>query len=75
MFLSLHRLRGVMVSTLDFESSDPSSNLGGTFLLRITIVLSWYQVVMLASVCVCVYVCVCMYVCVCFNETFESVGT
>ena len=22
---------GVMVSTLDFESSDPSSNLGGTF--------------------------------------------
>lgn len=23
---------GVMVSTLDFESSDPSSNLGGTFL-------------------------------------------
>ena len=22
--------RGVMVSTLDFESSDPSSNLGGT---------------------------------------------
>ena len=23
---------GVMVSTLDFESSDPSSNLGGTFI-------------------------------------------
>lgn len=25
-----HRSRGVMVSTLDFESSDPSSSLGGT---------------------------------------------
>ena len=25
------RSHGVMVSTLDFESSDPSSNLGGTF--------------------------------------------
>ena len=25
------RPHGVMVSTLDFESSDPSSNLGGTF--------------------------------------------
>ena len=25
---------GVMVSTLDFESSDPSSNLGGTFLIE-----------------------------------------
>lgn len=25
------RFHGVMVSTLDFESSDPSSNLGGTF--------------------------------------------
>ncbi|GIX90166.1 hypothetical protein CEXT_791291 [Caerostris extrusa] len=24
---------GVMVSTLDFESSDPSSNLGGTFFI------------------------------------------
>ena len=24
------RSHGVMVSTLDFESSDPSSNLGGT---------------------------------------------
>lgn len=24
-------LQGVMVSTLEFESSDPSSNLGGTF--------------------------------------------
>ena len=26
------RFYGVMVSTLDFESSDPSSNLGGTLL-------------------------------------------
>ena len=26
---------GVMVSTLDFESSDPSSNLGGTFIHKI----------------------------------------
>ena len=26
----LLRFHGVMVSTLDFESSDPSSNLGGT---------------------------------------------
>ena len=26
-----HRSHGVMVSTLDFESSDPSSNLGGTY--------------------------------------------
>ena len=25
------RSHGVMVSTLDFESSDPSSNLGGTY--------------------------------------------
>ena len=25
-----YRFHGVMVSTLDFESSDPSSNLGGT---------------------------------------------
>ena len=25
------RFHGVMVSTLDFESGDPSSNLGGTF--------------------------------------------
>ena len=29
---SYHRSHGVMVSTLDFESSDPSSNLGGTSL-------------------------------------------
>ena len=29
--ISLNRSHGVMVSTLDFESSDPSSNLGGTF--------------------------------------------
>ena len=30
--LSIHRRsHGVMVSTLDFESSDPSSNLGGTY--------------------------------------------
>ena len=28
---SCHRFRGVMVSTLDFDSSDPSSNLGETF--------------------------------------------
>ena len=28
----LNRSHGVMVSTLDFESSDPSSNLGGTYL-------------------------------------------
>ena len=27
----IFRSHGVMVSTLDFESSDPSSNLGGTF--------------------------------------------
>lgn len=27
------RSHGVMVSTLDFESSDPSSNLGGTLIL------------------------------------------
>ena len=26
------RSHGVMVSTLDFESSDPSSNLGGTYI-------------------------------------------
>ena len=30
-FKSCERSHGVMVSTLDFESSDPSSNLGGTF--------------------------------------------
>ena len=29
---SKKRSHGVMVSTLDFESSDPSSNLGGTFI-------------------------------------------
>ena len=29
--LSCARSHGVMVSTLDFESSDPSSNLGGTW--------------------------------------------
>ena len=29
--LSCPRSRGVMVSTLDSESSDPSSNLGGTY--------------------------------------------
>ena len=28
------RFYGVMVSTLDFESSDPSSNLGRTFMQR-----------------------------------------
>ena len=28
----LLRFRGVAVITLDFESSDPSSNLGGTYL-------------------------------------------
>ncbi len=28
--LQCHRSHGVMVSTLDSESSDPSSNLGGT---------------------------------------------
>ena len=32
---------GVMVSTLDFESSDPSSNLGGTFNFAIVSVLSF----------------------------------
>ena len=31
---SIARSHGVMVSTLDFESSDPSSNLGGTFFAR-----------------------------------------
>ena len=30
MIFSKARSHGVMVSTLDFESSDPSSNLGGT---------------------------------------------
>ena len=30
MLCSYIRSHGVMVSTLDFESSDPSSNLGGT---------------------------------------------
>ena len=29
--LQQERFHGVMVSTLDSESSDPSSNLGGTF--------------------------------------------
>ena len=44
------RFHGVMVSTLDFESSDPSSNLGGTCILQFYIVfimclcLSWGKV-------------------------------
>ena len=29
--LDIKGSHGVMVSTLDFESSDPSSNLGGTY--------------------------------------------
>ena len=33
LFLVSHWSHGVMVSTLDFESSDPSSNLGGTWLI------------------------------------------
>ena len=40
------RSHGVMVSTLDFESSDPSSNLGGTyilFLVRIFFIKSQYK--------------------------------
>ena len=28
---------GVMVSTLDFESSDPSSNLGGTYVFIVNL--------------------------------------
>ena len=39
LFASHHvyaRSHGVMVSTLDFESSDPSSNLGGTYFVNIT---------------------------------------
>ena len=31
MTLFFNRSHGVMVSTLDFESSDPSSNLSGTY--------------------------------------------
>ena len=33
MFFNFSRFHGVMVSTLDSESSDPSSNLGGTWSL------------------------------------------
>ena len=35
---SCKRSHGVMVSTLDSESSDPSSNLGGTFFLFYTFI-------------------------------------
>ena len=34
--LGHRRFHGVMVSTLDSESSDPSSSLGGTFLFRLS---------------------------------------
>ena len=37
-----------MVSTLDFESSDPSSNLGGTFAVLQVTVYSWVLAVVRA---------------------------
>jgi hypothetical protein len=53
---------GVMVSTLDFESSDPGSSPGRTYILRIICVLwvAWLRVYgYVACFCVCCRVCVC----------------
>ena len=33
-----------MVSTLDFESSDPSSSLGGTYTFAFTVAIIYYKV-------------------------------
>ena len=59
---------GVMVSTLDSESSDPSSNLGGTCSLCPFVVV--VVVVMFVCLCVCVCVCVCVVFCFCFFTCF-----
>ena len=50
---SLHtsRFHGVMVSTLDSESSDPSSNLGGTYQIFFNILIQFSNL-FLFKVCV-----------------------
>ena len=65
------RFYGVMVSTLDFESSDPSSNLGRTYyLLSIQFVPHVNNRIVLHEIIGSIYV----YVCVCLCKKRKAPG-
>ena len=56
---------GVMVSIWDSEFHDPSSNLGGTYIIFLFFLCFCLCIVFLLSVCVCVRARACMRACVC----------